>query len=1054
MADKYFKLTCNKKVSHKAVKESGDLEPVIHYIKATTQELAKSEAVCKVEATHPLCTENENSGYSDFFKGVKAEKISEEDYNAAIIELEAKGVDEGEFIHSDEQQINVPDTPYPTLGQDGYYDTKDPQVEDSSFIYSSETDSMKAAKVFILRVGHSQYAYGFRFKFGDFDKHEKMNLDRTEEKRDDAIDKAVERLEKFLDYQDEFGPEDQKNFISATMKHDFYHAFLEPSELFITALSQHPDAKNALEAHSDYLEVVEGHFADIWPLDKSPNQAIEHVNSMVTIGVLYDLEAFTESLKPYLPAVLTEKTKESMKHIEDVIDKPAANEYIIEPNCWKAALPVTDESHVVIAIRDCGDEGWQYAVEGNQKAERAFGDANDFGCEFATTRKEAIKMAGQAIIDALYKYDSSLSLAKIFMKSPYIQEFEENCIEVMDSEDLPPNECSPIENVVRERLARRPTARMTEGEVKLAMDALQPHITAQTDIEELVETINGLERCGVLFNESEAEYLVARCTVTKNNIQHKPAHNLENEYECFIAEIFSRISDGSPYLTTEQYEEAGEKLAAVVDELTNWHNGEREHNGKYLTFVKDKTLENIRNIDFDDASEVSKSFLNIRTLRAVFRENIELIESMEPASNTLISEVEHPSLLLAIAERLAHENHAVTPERAYTHLLKIITKDTDINALADYIKQLKNPVIIWHSTESVNLVMKFTGQPKADGNNELSSGNNEQKEAQKLPEQGKKEPTDGNGKPKVTKNAPLPESANDEHLADSDNNISGTDVPQNIVEQEPANDPEIPDVDLDESNSNMGIWNQSFKTDLNFTKQDPSTGRLSINAQYRQMKATEIFGPRGKGWGVDVKREWIEDGLPIFANGTYTGVNESVHNMEVELWYIHPNSGERCTLTAFGETERFYWSHNYSRMIKNGECRKKSLTDATGKALSMLGICGDVYMGEYDDENIINRSQMTKTTDNALKQLEFDAKATQQALDKAKSYTDKFSTAPSLAEIKRLQKLAETALDAIPTHDKASKAKKDKALSRIAEQAESAIKDFNADIKDKDQANG
>ncbi|MCV5754004.1 hypothetical protein OFN51_34945, partial [Escherichia coli] len=66
-------------------------------------------------------------------------------------------------------------------------------------------------------------------------------------------------------------------------------------------------------------------------------------------------------------------------------------------------------------------------------------------------------MAGQAIIDALYKYDSSLSLAKIFMKSPYIQEFEENCIEVMDGEDLPPNECSPIENAVRGRLALRPT---------------------------------------------------------------------------------------------------------------------------------------------------------------------------------------------------------------------------------------------------------------------------------------------------------------------------------------------------------------------------------------------------------------------------------------------------------------------------------------------------------------------------------------------------------------------------------------------------------------------
>ncbi|TOP40768.1 hypothetical protein, partial [Vibrio parahaemolyticus] len=207
-------------------------------------------------------------------------------------------------------------------------------------------------------------------------------------------------------------------------------------------------------------------------------------------------------------------------------------------------------------------------------------------------------------------------------------------------------------------------------------------------------------------------------------------------------------------------------------------------------------------------------------------------------------------------------------------------------------------------------------------------------------------------------------------------------------------------------------------------------------------------------WGVEVKREWIEDGMPIFANGAYTGVNESVHNIEVELWYIHPDSGERCAIPAFGETERFYWSHNYSRMIKNGECRKKSLTDATGKALSMLGICGDVYMGEYDDDQIISRSQATKMTGDKIKQLEFDAHTTQQALDKAKSYTDKFSTAPSLAEIKRLQKLAETALDAIPTPDDASKAKKDKAIARVSEQAESAIKDFNSDIKGKDQANG
>ncbi|TOP43102.1 hypothetical protein, partial [Vibrio parahaemolyticus] len=87
----------------------------------------------------------------------------------------------------------------------------------------------------------------------------------------------------------------------------------------------------------------------------------------------------------------------------------------------------------------------------------------------------------------------------------------------------------------------------------------------------------------------------------------------------------------------------------------------------------------------------------------------------------------------------------------------------------------------------------------------------------------------------------------------------------------------------------------------------------------------------------------------------------------------------------------------------------------------------------YDDDQIISRSQATKMTGDKIKQLEFDAHTTQQALDKAKSYTDKFSTAPSLAEIKRLQKLAETALDAIPTPDDASKAKKDKAIARVSE---------------------
>ncbi|TOP39823.1 hypothetical protein, partial [Vibrio parahaemolyticus] len=70
-----------------------------------------------------------------------------------------------------------------------------------------------------------------------------------------------------------------------------------------------------------------------------------------------------EVLKPYLPVTLTEKTKESMKHIEEVIDKPAANDSLLEDRCFKAALPLSEDLHVVIAIKDCGDEGWRYAHE-------------------------------------------------------------------------------------------------------------------------------------------------------------------------------------------------------------------------------------------------------------------------------------------------------------------------------------------------------------------------------------------------------------------------------------------------------------------------------------------------------------------------------------------------------------------------------------------------------------------------------------------------------------------------------------------------------------------
>ncbi|MCX8914832.1 hypothetical protein [Vibrio parahaemolyticus] len=1044
MAKKFFIATCEKKVSKHPVKD-GKVFTVP--VSADTQVDARESAKAEIMQLDATSFEGTDSAYDDWFKRPALEKITEEEFNAAVLELQAAVPTSDELTEEGELQQNLPGTPYPVLSQDGFFDTKDPKVEESSYIYSSETDNMQAAKVFVLRVGCNQYAYGFRYKFGGFDKHERMNLDRIEEKRDDAVDQAIGRLESFLDYQDEFGTEEQKPFISALMNHDFYRAFLEPSELFIEAVSKHPDIQNALGQYGDFYEVVEGHFADIWPLDKSPEQAIEHVNSMVTIGVLYDLEAFTESLKPYLPAVLTEKTKESMKHIEDVIDKPAANDSTVEPKCWKAALPVTDKLHVVIAIRDCGDEGWQSASEGNLKSERAFGDANDFSGEFAATRKEAIKMAGQAITDALYRYDSSLSLAKAFMKSPYIQDFEENCIEITVGDDVEQSEGSPIEAAIRERLARRPVANTTEAEVALALDSIMPHVTDQTNIEALVEAIGGVEKCGILFSEDDAAHLVTGCTVATNSQPKEPTHNLNNEHECFIAEILSRIGDeGSSCLTSEQYDEAGEKLATVIDELTNWYDGEREHDGKYPVFDKVKTLSNISDADFDDESEVAKVFLNIRSLRALFRENIELIENSKPTSDqtdeTQKPEVEYPALLQAITERLENESHAVTPERAYTQLLNIINETTDIDGLAEYIKQLKNPVIIWHSTESVNLVMKFTNQPSSNGNNEPTSGNNEPKEPQNLPVQAKNKPKVTSNGQKVTSKDPLPQSANDELIADSDSNINGTGVPQNIVKQEPANDSEI-EFD-DQTKYNRSIWDKVCTTQRRFTKPVEYGERkyTAVDIDHQIEQATNMWGCYGEDWGLTEIHE-TERGCLISAKTTF--------------FYPSPNTGKRVEFPLHNSIpfKRVYSSKNGPYESYDDDYFKKLESNFLSRAFAKLGWNADVRQGKFEDEHYMFVGSLQDQAQLKLEQMERENEAFDNAMVKVQTAIDKFKQARNLAEMKRFKEQAQTHLSAVPETNDDLKRKKKEAEERLNKRFNEAHQEFVDELaSQKGESNG
>ncbi|HCI4243554.1 TPA: hypothetical protein NO540_004308 [Klebsiella pneumoniae] len=160
---------------------------------------------------------------------------------------------------------------------------------------------------------------------------------------------------------------------------------------------------------------------------------------------------------------------------------------------------------------------------------------------------------------------------------------------------------------------------------------------------------------------------------------------------------------------------------------------------------------------------------------------------------------------------------------------------------------------------------------------------------------------------------------------------------------------------------NLELWKRVFKTDERFTKAfTQNGGGTSINGTYLTMLATREFGPKGIGWGVDILEERFDIGAPItrqvkgkdnnaswelVLDGNGNTVNEQYHVVTVRLWYIL--NGVRGEETAYGCTPYIYGS-KYG-ITCDGEATKKSLTDATKKALSGLGFSGDIFMGLYDN---------------------------------------------------------------------------------------------------------
>lgn len=213
---------------------------------------------------------------------------------------------------------------------------------------------------------------------------------------------------------------------------------------------------------------------------------------------------------------------------------------------------------------------------------------------------------------------------------------------------------------------------------------------------------------------------------------------------------------------------------------------------------------------------------------------------------------------------------------------------------------------------------------------------------------------------------------------------------------------------------NLELWKDVFKTDERFTTAfSVNGGGTSINGTYMTMIATREFGPKGIGWGVDILEERFDNGAPITrtvkgtdGNNTWELIPDGVggiltekhHIIKIRLWYIR--NGVRGEEISFGCTPYIYSSKH--GLICDGEATKKSLTDATKKALSALGFCADIFMGLYDNQEYRQKNKAEFALKNASENAEDAARVRQELDDKLTRVANTLVSAVSENEINKV----------------------------------------------------
>ncbi|MBH0365758.1 exodeoxyribonuclease VIII [Salmonella enterica] len=238
-----------------------------------------------------------------------------------------------------------------------------------------------------------------------------------------------------------------------------------------------------------------------------------------------------------------------------------------------------------------------------------------------------------------------------------------------------------------------------------------------------------------------------------------------------------------------------------------------------------------------------------------------------------------------------------------------------------------------------------------------------------------------------------------------------------------------------EALDNLKLWRTVMRTDPRFTKDITGTGfdGTSVNAEYMIMRATELFGPLGSGWGFEIQEDKLIPGAPMSepvfndkqivghrflrdADGTL--ITEQHHSMRIRLWY--ETEDRDGSVISYGATPYMYKTKHGVKC--DGEAPKKSLTDAIKKALSMLGFSADVWLGLYDKPEYVAevgvefgiKTASEKAEDTTRLRTELDEKMTRVA-----------STIESAVTPNEAKKTYDTLAREVEVHRKAAEARGD-----------------------------